>query len=941
MVLALDAVAQVGTLRGTILDDATDKPLQGATVVVDFSGQKTTTNMYGDFIIGGIPVGDVTITIYYPKYKTRRVDGLRIAAGRSTVVTLHLREELNKLNDAVDAKRFQDTEVAVITEIKNSENIATGVSAEELLRTQDVDASQSLKRLNGVLVHDERFVIIRGLNERYNQVMINDIPAPSMEVDSRAFSFDAVPTSLIDRIMVYKGGSAELPGDYAGGVVKIYTKDIPDSSRWYFNIAGGYRQQTTTRAVQRSTPGATDVFGYDDGSRNFIAALPEFLPNLSFNNGRINYGGGRLTNMSPVGSWRTDEWRPLPDFRFNVGYTGKFKLGNSLLGTLTMLDYQNNNQYMEQQRWRYVNGRNTRPDTAFIQNDQYYTNEVKVGGIHNMTLAINNRNKIEWKNLLNLVATDNTTIRREYDFQGDKIPLREWDSYNLQYERRMIYSGQLGGQHYISSNTQFKWAGGFGLTHRDEPNTRRFRHHRPAYTFAQAKSDYYDELSGGQRRGLPLYRNASHFYSQLTERVITGSAQLDQVLNPFAEDDKQIKLQAGAFFENKSRDFQGRLFAYQPTNFRDSLGINRYERRLDTLNWPDPFVGTLDDQRGLVLMEKTRGIDKYTASNNLIAGFASVLWPITSRLTVKAGVRLEGNAQNITTDSGRINQTNSTFNPLPSVHVTYSFNDQSLLRLAYNASVIRPALGELSPFIGYDFAFDNFRRGNPNLQTTNVQNIDARLELYPTRHDLVTIGAFAKTFDKPIELVMDTALYLTTMNFVNSRSAVQYGIDLEVRRSLKDLTSDPFLKCLSLSGNVTFTQSVVQVGSELEAAGLDNNRPLLGQSPYTINAGVYYINTKQRAQANVTYNLYGPRVWAVGNAVHPTIYEMSRHVVNFNISKEIGKHYEARLTINDLLNMPYRYVQDDSRNGTPDYNTSKIGNFRRGTLVTVGFTLKL
>lgn len=941
LILGGTAHAQVGTLRGSILDDATEKPLQGATIVVDFSGQKATTNVYGDFIIGGIPVGNITITIYYPKYKTRRVDGLRIAAGRTTVVNLHLREELSKLNDAVDSKRFQETEVAVITEIKNSENIATGISAEELLRTQDVDAAQSLKRLSGVLVNEERFVTIRGLNERYNTVMINDVPAPSVEVDSRAFSFDVVPTPLLDRIMVYKGGSAELPGDYAGGVVKIHTKDIPDSSRWYFNIATAYRQQTTTRAITRGMGGASDVFGYDDGGRNFIAALPSRLKPLDVVNGRFRYSLDREENIQPIGLWNTETWRSLPDFRFNLGYTGKFQLGNALLGTLTLVDYQNNNQALEVSRQRYINRENQRADTAYYQRDNAYTSEVKIGGIHNMALAINNRNKVEWKNLFNLVATDNTNIRRELDFRGNKVPIREWDAYNFQYERRMIYSTQLAGQHYISSSTQFKWTGGYGTTYRDEPNTRRFRHSRLPYTYGAGRVDYFGRLSGAGDVPLPLYRDASHFYSQLHENVITGTAQLDQVLNPFAEEDKQLKLSAGLFVEQKSRDFNARLFGYQPTTYRDSLGRYYYNPGTDTLAFPEPFRGSINDRNGLVFNEFTRGTDSYTAANTNVSGFASLLWPITSRLSLKAGIRVESNTQSITSDSGRVKVNNPAISPLPSAHLTYSFNDQSMLRVAYNASVIRPALGELAPFVGYDFATDMFRMGNPNLQTTSVQNLDVRLELYPSRYDLVTIGAFAKTFDKPIELVMDTVGYGTSMRFVNSRSAFQYGVDLEVRRSLKELVEDPFFKCISLSGNVTFTQSVVQVGNELEALGLDNNRPLLGHSPYTVNFGIYYINPKQRAQVNLTYNVFGPRVWAVGNAIHPTIYEMSRHLVNLNMSKEIGKHFEARLTIQDLLNMPYRFVQDDSRNGTPDYNTSIISNYRRGTLATVGFTYKL
>ncbi len=931
--------AQTGTIRGSVRDDITDRPLIGATVVVDFSGQKSNTNAYGDFLIGGVPVGNVSITIYNQKYKTRRIDGLRVVAGRTTVVNTHLKEELLKVNDSVNAKRFQDTEVAVITEIKNSENFATGISAEELVRTQDVDAAQSLKRVAGVLISDERFVVIRGLNERYNQVLINDVPAPSSEIDSRAFSFDVVPTPLIDRLMVYKSGSADLPGDFAGGIVKIYTKDIPDSNRWYFGLASSFRQQTTLRTAERYQGGATDFLGYDDGTRSFVNLLPERLPDLVFVPGKIDRTTARERSTRVNGVWNTDEWRALPDFRFNLGYTGKFHVGKSLIGHLTMLDYQNTNQILETTRNRFTGNSSTpRIDTVFRQTDQSYASEIRVGGIQNWTFAINNRNKVELKNLLNIITTDNTTLRREYDFGGAKKPLREWNAYQLQYERRLVYSGQLAGTHYVSSNTQFKWTAGYGLTNRNEPNTRRFRHYRPPYTYSPQRSDYLGLLA--RTDSMPNYRNASHFYSDLNERVISASAHLDQVLNPLAEDNKQIKLSVGGFVERKSRDFSARLFAYEPTTYRNRNGSRLYQRQIDTLSWPEPFFGAqINDTVGLVVNEKTQPTDKYEASNMLFAGFASIFYPITTSLSIRAGLRYEVNNQSVTTGGKTIDVPLTS--PLPSFHLTYDFNDQALLRLAYNGSVIRPALGELAPFTGYDFQFDAYRTGNTDLKTTSVQNFDARIELYPTRYDIITFGGFYKTFDKPIELVMDSTQYVTQMQFINSKSAYQWGVELELRRSFKDIFKDPFLRCLSISGNLTFTGSQVTVTDQQEVLGLDNKRPLLGQSPYSANFGLYYINAKQRAQVNLMYNVFGPRVWAVGNSIHPTVYEMSRHVLNLNITKEIGKYYEARMSIQDLLNMPYRLVQDDSRNGNPDYSKSIISNYRRGTLVTVGILMRL
>jgi hypothetical protein len=627
------------------------------------------------------------------------------------------------------------------------------------------------------------------------------------------------------------------------------------------------------------------------------------------------------------------------DFRLNLGYTGKFHLGKTLVGHLTMMDYQNSHLITENFRYRYTpNKLASKLDTVFRATDNAYTNEVRVGGIHNWTVAINNRNKVEFKNLFNMIAKDNTTLRTEFQFDGRDSPKRLWSAYNFQYERRLIYSGQLAGTHYISSSTQLKWAGGYGFTIREEPNTRRFRQYRePATIIYLPKMDFLGAVS--RTDSLQNYRNASQFYSNLREEVLTGSLHLDQVLNPLADDNKQIKLSVGAFIEQKNRSFDARLFAYEPTGYINYQNRSIYQRNRDSLSWPDPFVGVLNDSLGLVVNEKTSPTDQYTASNNLLAGFASLYYPVTTRLSVRAGLRYENNVQSVTLTT--MNISTPLGSPLPSLHLTYDFSDQVLFRFAYNGSVIRPALGELAPFQGYDFQFDAFRKGNINLQTTKVQNFDARVELYPTRYDIVTIGGFFKQFDQPIELVMDTSAYVSQMMFVNAKSATQFGVEIEFRRNFKSIFKDPFLKCLALGGNITFTRSNVTITEEQKNAGLDNDRPLLGHSPYSVNLGVYYINPKQKTQANIMYNIIGPRVWAVGNYMHPTIYEMSRHVLNFNISKEIGRHFEARLTINDLLNMPYRFVQDDTRAGNPSYNSGIISNYRKGTYVTLGVLFKL
>ena len=113
---------------------------------------------------------------------------------------------------------------------KNSSSISDGISAESIQRSPDRNSGEVLKRVSGTSVQDNKFVIVRGLNERYNTSLLNNSVLPSTEPDKKAFSFDIIPASLVDNITIYKSPTPDLPGDFAGGAVKVTTKDYPSKA---------------------------------------------------------------------------------------------------------------------------------------------------------------------------------------------------------------------------------------------------------------------------------------------------------------------------------------------------------------------------------------------------------------------------------------------------------------------------------------------------------------------------------------------------------------------------------------------------------------------------------------------------------------------------------------------------------------------------------------
>jgi CarboxypepD_reg-like domain/TonB-dependent Receptor Plug Domain len=214
--------AQTGVVRGTIKDAATDEDIIGATVRIDGTTLGTSTDINGFFSISKVPVGKRKVIISYVSYKQKEIE-ITAEADKVIEINTTLQEDKVVLQEVkVVANRITGTEVSVISEIKASQMIVSGISSAQIGKTLDRNAAEVVKRVPGVTIFGNRFINIRGLNERYNAVMLNNVFTPSMETDVRSFSFDIIPSNQIDRILVFKSPSAELSGEFSGGVVKIF-----------------------------------------------------------------------------------------------------------------------------------------------------------------------------------------------------------------------------------------------------------------------------------------------------------------------------------------------------------------------------------------------------------------------------------------------------------------------------------------------------------------------------------------------------------------------------------------------------------------------------------------------------------------------------------------------------------------------------------------------
>ena len=706
--------------------------------------------------------------------------------------------------------------------------------------------------------------------------------------------------------MVYKSPSADLPGDIAGGAIKIYTKTVPDGNNISAGFTIGYRSNTTGQTTTDYQGSNLDALGFGAGYRSLTSGFPSTKNVINFASNEAMIQNFRDLNPYYAASNKTIS----PDLRANINFSRRFFFGNKELTNISYLNYSNtnNSQNVAQNRFLFDGSKSV----EFF--DQSYANNVRLGAMSNWALILNPKNKIEFRNLFNQMASKETVTRTGNLLENNL----EIFNQSFRYEQKSIFSSQLNGTHEISEKAKLKWIGALGYTIRKEPDFRRFTSSREIGSSKAYKMDL-------QQFESPTLQQAARFYSNMDEYVITGSINYDLILGAKKDNELMNKvLKTGVYTEYKDRYFKARWFGV--------VNPNRVNSELLSLEPTSFFENENLRSSRVYYSEGTNFDDKYTAQNFLTAGFASIYLPINQKFNVTIGVREEFNQQMLQSrergGGAKVNVNNPIFSFLPSVNATYNFNATNILRFGYGTTVNRPEFRELAPFTYYDFVFDVARRGNKDIKVANIQNLDLRYEFYPSSGEMITVGAFYKKFKNPIEAAVFYNGSTVAFTVANSKSAYSQGLELEIRKNITK----------NLMG--VFNSSLIY--SNVTVGGLsDYSRYLQGQSPYLINAGLFYSQPKSGVQVNAMFNVIGQRIYVIGdNVLSSNVFEMPRKVLDVNVSKTL-KNIEIKAGVQDLFNQAFRLIQDTNRDNKITATDGVFQQYKRGSnyFLTINFKL--
>ncbi|OOQ59146.1 TonB-dependent receptor [Mucilaginibacter pedocola] len=935
-----------GRLAGKITDAKSNETLPGVTVTAKGPVTlSTVTDIQGGYRLQLQP-GTYTLTFTYIGYTSKEIDQVEIKDGALSELNIALAASTNQLSGVVIKSTFRrETQSAIYSLQKNSTAVTDGISGELIRRTPDRNAGDALKRVTGISVQDGKFVVVRGLADRYNYTMLNGGVLPSTEPDRRSFSLDLIPAQAIESVVVVKTATADLPGEFAGGVVQVTTKDFPDQDFISVAFGGGTYQGQTGEAFYKDRNGSRDWLGYDDGGR----AIPKEADLTSagyaklYPEERFKLSNSLAKGWSPVLAGNA---APTSILQLGFGKTITFK-DETKLGIIALGNYRRDQ--MIDQVERYDLARLTRYSGTVAPGDtlQYmraydyerdYRYQVNEGASLNIAYQFG-KNKVAIKSLFNRDFETITSLKTGRKTQGEgfgDIALsRVTDMHPTQ---KTLLGTQLQGEHKLGAENPatLTWNVSYNQVKKDEPNQTRIGYVNlyPVDTVLYKNQNYFVPEFGS-------IESSSRLYSKLKEDSYNVNF---AVTTPFMVGKQLQKLKAGAFAQFRKRSYLTRNLGYfdaargvttpnDASGFPSSTPVN-FNQSIDAILSPENFR-----PGGLVLVNYELPANEYTGGANLASAFVNMESNILDNLKLVYGVRAEFYTMSLSTnedlaralpgsggsgdDQSPVSYIRYNTDILPSASIIYTPIKSMNVRAAYSKTLTRPEFREISPYEYFDFVSGYITQGNPALNRGTIRNIDFRVEWFPSAGEIFSASYFRKDLKDPVEV--STQATTSTTKFIrtyrNVEGAVNWGLEFEARKNLYFGAGPEWLKNIYVFGNYARIHS--HITGKLQGfegrTDVDQNlkqRPLSGQSPYLINAGLLVNAFKNSFTFSAALNRAGRRIVVVGTttedrgdiSTYPDVYENPRNQLDLQIGQKLfKKNMEIRFNAANII--PDRYVQ--------------------------------
>jgi outer membrane receptor protein involved in Fe transport len=786
----------------------------------------------------------------------------------------------------------------LLEERAKSSSVLESFGAEQISKSGVSDVGDIVGKISGATVAEGKFAVVRGLADRYTLSTLNGVDIPSADPDRRAAQLDLFPAQFLNRVDVSKTFQPDMPGGFAGGAVNIVTRTFPERPIFAFSVGTAYNTQASLKDDFLFTDqGSTDWLAIDDETREMPTTTRHTNP----------AGTGTAIPRSLKDDFRSQQFAPAAgdsplNSSMSLAFGDTTHLFGRPFGFLGGINYKTEYSHYDDGRVIKVANRGlSEPDDEYV--DVKSSIEYTWGSLATLAYQISDNHELSFNYMFVQTAEDEA---RRLRGQNATVGTARGESYHekdiLHWTERNLTDFQLKGSHFFPDlgETRLDWVGSRASTSQTEPD------HRIFQFLAQTNTAIPGVKAGDFTPNSPAQPgNPTRLWRSLQEDNNSFRADLTIPLLPHSPGENAVKI--GYYISKSEQSYESRAWEIR------NLSMDHPFR---TIGDPDLIL----DPRYLDLLEYYNfpANFNYMGEQKIEAEYAMGTWSPFEWLKMVGGVRYESTELAVSTinptlggapSDAAINQKDV----LPAVSGTLKFADNVQLRAAYSQTIIRPTYREISEAEVYDIARGRTISGNPELTLSSSDNYDMRLEWYPRPGELVSLGAFYKKLESPIELA---AINVQNENIVytNYTKADVYGFEIELRKNFSGFWGAPYDQ-FSLGFNYAYIKSEVpRTADQMEiqeqfAGTTSEKRPLYDQPEYVINADLTWDCFLSGTSVTISGGVVGRRLVLVGLST-PDEFEEPAPQLEFSISQRLGRHWKVRFSAKNLLDPVYETTQE-------------------------------
>ena len=901
-----------GAITGILTDkEANNQSLPFANVLIKETSNGANTDIDGNYSIAAAP-GNYTLQFSFVGYESVEVP-VTVVANETVTINQALGSAGYKLEDVViKATVNREKETALLLDQKQAVVIKQSIGAQEMARKGVSDVEEGLTKITGITKVDGRGLFIRGLEDRYNNLLINDLQSPSNSPFKKIIPLDLFPTDVVGVLNIYKTFNPNISGDFAGATVNVETPQPKNITK--LNIGFGYTTNNNLKNFllsddANSAKGTLGMIGKDRALSGIFGSVPS---------------GQKLSPAEYENAYGKKSWdvaRTQSPLNSSIGFlhAQKFNLKNEKnISYIMSFNFENKYSFREGVDRTFNLGQGNYDNNLYTTQYGYQTTFSALGGMKYKT----NRLNLNFNTFL-IKATE-SKIQDQLGYTNSLANKTNNLIRMNQYEESNYWNTQLYGDYKITEDGKhsIKAGGSYVKTSFQQPD-------RKFITGTKVNENEINMSYGGNnlnRQYLDVKGN--FYYSSLLEYNLK-----------FGENEKSNVLSIG--YNSSLNDMQS---TYRFFSGRRNIE-NNYTANLSTIS--ENINGDINNGI-LYVQEESNGDYKVKLNQFVNAGYINLFMTFGEKWNLNAGIRGESSTRTIKYreqgdpfGSAYRKKTDDKLDVLPSINAKRILNENSNLRVSLAKTITRPVAMELLP-INYINADGTSESGNPDLKDSENYNLDFKYELFPNTKELFAVGVFGKIINNPIERVFkptaNSGGQITT--FKNSEQAVIYGAEIEMLFQLSRINES--LANFSLGFNTSLMSTDVKIDLKKQGNELENstNRKLQGASSWLINSDLKYdfiLNKDWKNSMTLVYNVYGDRIFAVGSSGIDHIYEKSFSKLDFVWTNSISKSIELKFGVDNILNPSYKKELGSKNTLNITEDSLILREFKKG----VGFSFNI